>query len=149
MDGAGANYYDFTTDGDASLATITVTQVADVLNIADTNTISTVAMDELVVIAGDTLFLGNILKVTLEDGIGNVNTVDDAAGVVTLASTADVAYILGTLSGSTFTVDSISTTAMMLAWDGNAGDTAAENYLVLTGITFGTPTLALGVLTIV
>jgi hypothetical protein len=54
----------------------------------------------------------------------------------------------GSLSGSTFTVATTGT-AMMVFWDGDGDDTTPENYIVLTGITFGTPTLAAGVLTIV
>jgi len=106
-------------------------------------------MDRLIVNAGDTLFLGTALNVTLDNGIGNANTADGAVGTITLAGNANVGYIFGSLAGSTFTVNSAANTALMVFWDGDGGDTAAENYVILTGINFVTPTLAAGVLTVV
>jgi len=38
---------------------------------------------------------------------------------------------------------------MLVFWDDDGSDTTPENYIVLTGTALGTPTLALGVLTIV
>jgi len=147
--GAGNDRFDFTTDLDATTGgQITVTNAATGLAIAATDTISTLVMDQLVVTAGDTLFLGSALNVTLDPGIGNVNTADGAVGTITLAGAAQVGYMYGSVTGSTFTV-AASGTAMMVFWDGDGNDTTPENYVVLTGITFGTPTLALGVLTIV
>ena len=147
--GVGDDRYDFTTDLTASPGgQITVTNVATGLAIAATDTISTAVMDKIAVTAGDTLFLGSALNVTLDAGIGNVNTADGAVGTITLAAAANVGYMYGTVVGTTFTV-AANGTAMMVFWDGDGGDTTPENYVVLTGITFGTPTLAAGVLTIV
>jgi hypothetical protein len=92
------------------------------------------------------LYLGSTSNATLDLLVGNTN---GAAGAgLTLAGNGNVGYVLGSVTAGTFTVGT-SGTAMLIAWDGDAGDTSPENFVILTGVTFGTPTIAAGVLTIV
>ncbi len=146
--GADNDRYDYTTDLDAGESTIVITDIAgDSFTVqagGSADTISVAGFDKIIVTVGDTLYLGSASNATLDDMLGNTN---DATSV-TLAGNGNVGYVLGTLSGTTFTVGT-SSTAMLVAWDGNAGDTTPENFVILTGVTFGTPTLAVGVLTIV
>ena len=148
--GADNDRYDYTSDLDAGASTIVITDIAGDSVVVEAgssaDTISVAGFDKITVTAGDTLFLGSTSNITLDDMLGNAN---DATSI-TLDAAANVGYLWGTISGTTFTVTgTTAATAMLIAWDGNAGDTTPENYVILTGVTFGTPTIAAGVLTIV
>jgi hypothetical protein len=69
-------------------------------------------------------------------------------GTVTLTSATSAYYIPVTVSGTTATVAASSATAYIIAWDFDASDTTAEEYILITGTSLGTPTITAGVLTI-
>jgi hypothetical protein len=147
--GADNDRYDYTTDLQAGATTIVITDGGSDSTLIEAgssaDTIDVSAFDSITVTAGDTLYLGSASNITLDPLVGNTN----GATGLTLAGTDKVGYVFGTVDGSgVFTVGT-SGTAMLIAWDGDAGDASPENFVILTGVTFDTPTIAAGVLTIV